>query len=199
MLRCYLSIQLTSFYPLLCVCLVLINGTSSFSGSSYGKESGCNAGDPGLIPGSGSSPAEGNGNPLQDSCLENPMDRPWGRKESDTTERLTLSFSNGVSEAGCHLKSFPSVSNFLRYGVFLRASYGLSNNSRILNLRKKKKLKKAMVHIHNGVLLSHYKEYIWISSNEVGETGAYYTEWSKPERKTPIQYTNAYIWNLERW
>ena len=26
-----------------------------------------------------------------------------------------------------------------------------------------------------------------------------YTEWSKPERKTPIQYTNAYIWNLERW
>ena len=39
----------------------------------------------------------------------------------------------------------------------------------------------------------------WISSNEMDETGAYYTEWSKPERKTPIQYTNAYIWNLERW
>ena len=36
-------------------------------------------------------------------------------------------------------------------------------------------------------------------SNEVDENGAYYTEWSKPERKTPIQYTNAYIWNLERW
>ena len=47
--------------------------------------------------------------------------------------------------------------------------------------------------IHNGVLVSHYKEYIWISSNEVDETGTYYTEWSKPERKTPIQYTNAYI------
>ena len=29
------------------------------------------------------------------------------------------------------------------------------------------------------------------------ETGAHYTEWSKPERKTPIQYTNAYIWNLK--
>ena len=43
------------------------------------------------------------------------------------------------------------------------------------------------------------KQGIWISSNEVDETGAYYTEWSKPERKTPIQYTNAYIWNLERW
>ena len=34
-------------------------------------------------------------------------------------------------------------------------------------------------------------------SHEVDETGAYYTEWSKPERKTPIQYTNAYIWNLD--
>ena len=43
------------------------------------------------------------------------------------------------------------------------------------------------------------KKYIWISSNEVGETGADYIEWSEPERKTPIQYTNAYIWNLERW
>ena len=53
--------------------------------------------------------------------------------------------------------------------------------------------KKAVVHIHNGVLFSHSKEYIWISSNEVDETAAYYTEWSKPERKTPIQYTNAYI------
>ena len=31
------------------------------------------------------------------------------------------------------------------------------------------------------------------------ETGAYYTELSKPERKTPIQCTKAYIWNLERW
>ena len=37
------------------------------------------------------------------------------------------------------------------------------------------------------------KECIWISSNEVDETGAYCTEWSKLERKTPIQYTNAYI------
>ena len=40
-----------------------------------GKESACNARDPGSIPGSGRSPEEGNGNPLQYSCLENPMDR----------------------------------------------------------------------------------------------------------------------------
>ena len=42
---------------------------------SVGKESVCNAGDPGSIPGLGRSPGEGNGNPLQYSCLENPMDR----------------------------------------------------------------------------------------------------------------------------
>ena len=44
-------------------------------GGSDGKEFTCNAGDQGLIPGSGRSPGEGNGNPFQYSCLENPMDR----------------------------------------------------------------------------------------------------------------------------
>ena len=46
-----------------------------FPGSSVSKESACNAGDPVFIPGWGRSPGEGNGNPLQYSCLENPMDR----------------------------------------------------------------------------------------------------------------------------
>ena len=46
-----------------------------FPHSSVGKESVCKAGDPGSIPGLGRSPGEGNGNPLQYSCLENPMDR----------------------------------------------------------------------------------------------------------------------------
>ena len=46
-----------------------------FPGSSDGKESACNAVDLGLIPGWGRSPAEGNGNPLQYSCLGNPMNR----------------------------------------------------------------------------------------------------------------------------
>ena len=45
-----------------------------FPGSSDGKASAYNVGDPGSIPGSGRSPGEGNGNPLQYSCLENPMD-----------------------------------------------------------------------------------------------------------------------------
>ena len=46
-----------------------------FPRSSVSKESACSAGDPGSIFGSGRSPGEGNSNPLQDSCLENPMDR----------------------------------------------------------------------------------------------------------------------------
>ena len=45
-----------------------------FPGGSDSKESACSAGDSGSIPGSGRSPAEGNGNPLQYSCLENSMD-----------------------------------------------------------------------------------------------------------------------------
>ena len=46
-----------------------------FPGGSDGKESACNVGDLGSVPGSGRSPGGGNGNPLQYSCLENPMDR----------------------------------------------------------------------------------------------------------------------------
>jgi len=49
-----------------------------FPGGSDGKVSAYNAGDPGSIPGSGRSPGEGNGTPLQYSCLENPMDRGAG-------------------------------------------------------------------------------------------------------------------------
>ena len=68
-----------------------------FPGGSDGKESACNVGALGSITGLGRSPGGGHGNPLQYSCLENPMDRgdleateePWGCKESDMTERLS--------------------------------------------------------------------------------------------------------------
>ena len=50
-------------------------GQRGFPNGSDGKASACNAGDPGSIPGSGRYPGEGNGNPLQYSCLENPMNR----------------------------------------------------------------------------------------------------------------------------
>ena len=55
-----------------------------------GKESACNAGDSGLIPGLGRCPGEGNGNPLQHSCLENPMDRgAWQAKIHWVTKSRT--------------------------------------------------------------------------------------------------------------
>ena len=56
----------------LCICIYIYMG---FSGGSDDKETACNAGDPGLISRSGRSPGEGHGNPLQYSCLKNPMDR----------------------------------------------------------------------------------------------------------------------------
>ena len=60
-----------------------------------GKKSACTVEDPGLIPGSGRSPEEENGNQLQHSCLGNSINRspvgysPWGLKGLDMTEQLT--------------------------------------------------------------------------------------------------------------
>ena len=59
-------------------------------GGAYCKESACNAGDTGLIPESGGSPGEGNGNPLQYSCLENPTDRAaWQATVHEVTKSQT--------------------------------------------------------------------------------------------------------------
>ena len=67
-----------------------------FPGVSDGKESACNAGDLGSIPGSGGSPREGNGSPLQYSCMENSMEPSrlvcGVSKESDMTEQLSCHF-----------------------------------------------------------------------------------------------------------
>ena len=80
------------------LCSLLGGGSGVFPGGSDCKESACNVGDPGSIPGSGRSPGEKNTThyPLQYSCLENSMNRgAWqatvhrDHKESDTAERLT--------------------------------------------------------------------------------------------------------------
>ena len=79
---------------------VLLTKHWGFSGGSDAKESACDIGDQSLTPGSGRCPGEGNGNPLQYSCLENPMDReacpcplegysPWGHKDSGMTEQIS--------------------------------------------------------------------------------------------------------------
>ena len=73
-------------------------GFGTFPGGSYSKASACNAGDPGSIPGSGRSPGEGNGNPLQHSCLENPMD---GGAWSATV--------HGVAKSRTRLSNFTSL------------------------------------------------------------------------------------------
>ena len=84
---------------------LLQKDTGSFPGGSDGKASAYNLGDLGSIPGLGRSPGEGNGNPLQYSCLENSMDGgAWcatahGVAEScrDTTERLHFHFHHKLS------------------------------------------------------------------------------------------------------
>ena len=78
-------------------CQAFLSSNMSFPGGSDGKESACNARDPGLIPGLGRFPGEGNGNPLQYSCLENSRNREawWATvvhgvtKSMDMTEQRT--------------------------------------------------------------------------------------------------------------
>ena len=76
--------SLTVVSGCVCVCCIFLADLESslpflgFPEGSNGKESACNAGDPGLIPVLGRFPGEGNGSPLQYFCLENPMGRgPW--------------------------------------------------------------------------------------------------------------------------
>ena len=79
--------QLSIFHDVLCIYI------KGFPCGSAGKESACNAGDLGSIPGLGRSPREGKGYPLQYSGLENSTDHivHGGHKELDTTERLSFS------------------------------------------------------------------------------------------------------------
>ena len=59
-----------------------------FAGGSDSKESACDMGDPGSIPGSGRSPGGGNGNPFQYSCLENSVDRGAWQVQSMELQRV---------------------------------------------------------------------------------------------------------------
>ena len=82
------------------------NQKSGFPGGSDSKESACNVGDSGSIPGSGRSPGEGNGNTLQCSCLENPMDGGawWATVLGVAKSRTQLSYFTS---------SFPQIARLL--------------------------------------------------------------------------------------
>ena len=78
--------------------------TRGFPGGSEDKASACNAGDRGSIPGLGRSPGEGNGNPLQYSCLENPIDRGawratvhWVAESRTRLSDFTFTFGNSYT------------------------------------------------------------------------------------------------------
>ena len=54
-----------------------------------------------------------------------------------------------------------------------------------------------MVHIHNGILLSHIKEQNWVICSNVDATRDYHTKWSKSDRGRQISYDSTYRWNLK--
>ena len=84
-----------------------------FSGGSVSKESAYNEGDLGSISGLGRSLGEGKGYPLQYSGLKNSMDSPWGHKELDTTEWLTLSHSGCTRSWLWHVESLVATFKLL--------------------------------------------------------------------------------------
>ena len=88
---------------LISLCYAL--GLLGFPYGRAGKESACNAGDLGSIPELGRSLGERKGYPLQYSGLENSVDSPWGSKELDTTERLSLLLELSHSFKTCGLST----------------------------------------------------------------------------------------------
>ena len=102
-----------------------------FPGGSDDKASACNAGDPGLIPGLGRSPGEGNGNPLQYSCLENSMD---GGAWQDLVHGV---FQPRVLEWVCHFllqRIFPTQGSNLGLLHCRQTLYHLSHQGRCYSM-----------------------------------------------------------------
>ena len=86
-----------------------------FPGGSEDKASACKAGDPGSIPGLGRSPGEGNGNPLQYSCLENPMDREAWRATVHRVARSRTRLSDFTHTAQGNLVEFIKIRGLPRW------------------------------------------------------------------------------------
>ena len=96
--------------------------------------------------------------------------REWGQKEKRMTEDVMVGWHHWLN--GCESELTLGVGD-VHGGPACCDSWGRKKLDMIEQLN--------------------WNEYIWVSFNDLHETGAYYTEWSKPERKTPIQYTNSYV------
>ena len=128
----YISMSQGLYFPIPFSNFALPPFPLDFPGSSDGKASIYNAGDLGSIPGLGRSPGEGNGNPLQDYCLENPMDRgAWQAtvhgvaksqtRLSDFTHSLTPSLPSLWQPL---IFSIPVSLGFILCVYFLDSTYG---------------------------------------------------------------------------
>ena len=107
--------------------------TRDFPGESVGKESPCNVGGLGLVPGFGRYPGRGHGNPLQYSCLENHHGHrslagysPWDHTESDMTEQLSTQFILSILR---HAFSYPEY-------IYVHNSQTLETNQTFTNSRR---------------------------------------------------------------
>ena len=129
-----------------------------FPGGSDGKESACNAGDPGSVPGSGGSPGEGNGKPtpvflpgkshgwrsLVGYC-------PWGHRESDTTERLHFDFSlSCIGEGNGNPLQRSCLENPRDDGAWWAAIYGVAQSQTRLK-RLSSSSSSSRIRITNGL------------------------------------------------
>ena len=112
---------------------------------------------------------------------------------------LTLEVSNKKQH-------FTSILNYFLLNVYLEililfqieGPVEILKNVKIAQVIHRSMDKEAVVFIHNGILLSHKKEHIQVSANEMDKPRAYFREWNRSERERQSSYINAYIWNLER-
>ena len=125
-------------------------------GGSVGKESTCNTGDLGLIPGLGRSPGEGNGNTLQYSCLENPMDRGAWQATVHEVTRVGHNLATKPPNSCCVF-----IPNFLLLQVKFVGLAGRERGAKIIHIlcqvfRLRKNTK---IHSLNKYLLTTHQAY----------------------------------------